>query len=112
MEAADDKAVQMPVEQCEREALVAARVFERVESDQADLGEVAAGGSLERSRADAQGVEIASNSEDGLQMSVQYRFQALPLDASGQAVDPRSQPGQSPCLDQQRDQKQRNYQRD
>jgi hypothetical protein len=112
MKAADDEAVQMSVEQGEREALVATRVFERVESDQADLGEVPAGGSLEPSRAGAQGVEIASHSEDGLQMSVQYRFQALPLDSSGQAVDPRCQPGQSPCLHQQRHQEQRDHQPD
>jgi hypothetical protein len=76
VEAADDEAVPACVEEREREALVTARLLERVEPDEPDPLQRAARAALEDGRPGGQLVELTGDVVDLLEVGVEDRLDA------------------------------------
>ncbi len=92
MEAADDEPGPGRVDQSDREALVSARVLERVEPDESDALDRAPGGCLEDGRSGRQVAELAGHRIDLVEMDVEHGPQIRPFGPAGQAVEPAPQP--------------------
>ena len=92
MQAADHEAFLGFVQQGQREALVATRVGERIEADQAQTREVVSCRALEHGGPGGQFVEIATDLMDRLQVGVEDRLEALAIGAARQQVQSLPEP--------------------
>jgi hypothetical protein len=92
MEAADDEAVALPIEDRQGEALVAARLFERVVPNDADPPERLAQVALEDRRPGGQPIDVGDDGSDPLEVRAEHGFEALRVAAAGDRVEAAGQP--------------------
>ncbi len=88
VEAADDEAVVVGIEEGEGEALVAARLLERVVADEPGPLERSPTRRLEARRPGHEVVDMDADRDDPLEVGVQDGFEAPPALAPSQVVDP------------------------
>jgi len=99
VEAADDDAVAMRVEQRDREALVATRVLERVEPHHGDPLERMAKLSFLHRRSTPESLDVPAEGVDALEMGGQDRLEAPAIVAAGDAVEPPAESAEAPGED-------------
>jgi hypothetical protein len=100
MEAAHDDAIVGLVEQGQGEALIAARVGERIEADERLSGEVVARGALEDRQPVREIVQVAPDLMNGFEMLTQDGLEVTILDTPGEPVDPPLEAGHLERLQQ------------
>lgn len=105
MEAAHDEAVALRVDERQREALVAARVLERVVADQPDAREGALRIALEDRRSGGDLLDVANDLVDPTQVRFEDAFEAPLVAAARQPIEPARQLGQPPGEDDGQDRK-------
>ena len=95
MEAADDEAVIVRVEEGQGEALVAAGVLERVEADEADPLDGETGVAFEAGRPDPQGVDAGGDALDRVEMLAKDGLEVATVRASREPGEPAFEPAQA-----------------
>jgi len=95
VEAADDEPIAVAVEDREGEALVAARVLERVEADDPDSAEGAPQVSLDDRRPGSQVVDFLDGRADALKVGPEDGLEARRVRAAGQGVESPAEAAQS-----------------
>jgi hypothetical protein len=89
----------MRVEQRDREALVAARVLERVEPHHGDPLERVAKLSLLHRRSTPESLDVAAEGMDALEIGAQDRLEAPAVATAGDAVEPAAESAEAPGED-------------
>jgi hypothetical protein len=92
MQTADDDAVFGLVHQRQRETLVAAGVWERIEAHETRSSEVVTRRTLHDRHPSGQLIQIPSNLVNRLEMLTQDGLEVAAIDASGELIDPYSEP--------------------
>ena len=99
MEAAQDDAVALCVQQGQGKALVATRVLEGVESNQPDLLEGSLPIRFEYRRSGGDVVELGRHRIDLVEVRIEDRLETPATLATGDSLDPVAEPADAPGLD-------------
>jgi len=108
VEAAHHEAVAVGIQEGQGEALVAPRVLERVEPDEADAGEGKPQVALQDGRPRLDGIEVADDLVDAREVGLEDRLEAALVAAPGEGGEAALEPADPAGLDDRQDEQQEN----